>query len=125
MPIQSFRDLEVWQRSMTLVESVYALTDRFPAPERYGLTTQIRRSAVSIPSNIAEGHARKTGHYLNHLNTASGSCAELQTQLELSRRLKLAPRALVDPLLREGEIIGRMLHALVASVAESTGTPYP
>jgi len=125
MPIQSFRDLEVWRRSMTLVEGVYRVTQRFPASERYGLTAQIRRCAVSIPSNVAEGQAKKTGHYLNHLSMASGSDAELQTQLELSRRLKLASPERVDPLLKESEIIGRMLHALAASVAESAGIPYP
>ena len=84
MPIQSFRDLVVWQRSMVLVEQVYELTDTFPRREQFGLTSQIRRCAVSIPSNIAEGHTRKTGHYLEHLKIASGSEAELQTQLEIA-----------------------------------------
>jgi len=117
MTITSFRDLSVWQRSMVLTERIYAFTESFPRAEMYGLTAQLRRCAVSIPSNIAEGHARKTGHYLEHLDTASGSAAELQTQLELVFRLKLADKRHVDPIMGEAEEIGRMLHGLAASVA--------
>ena len=120
MTITSFRDLLVWQRSMVLTEKIYGLTESFPRAEIYGLTAQLRRCAVSIPSNIAEGHARKTGHYLEHLNTASGSAAELQTQLELAFRLNLADKRRVDPIMGEAEEIGRMLHGLAASVAASS-----
>ena len=119
MTIISFRDLLVWRRSMVLTEKIYSLTESFSRAEMYGLTAQLRRCAVSIPSNIAEGHARKTGHYLEHLDTASGSAAELQTQLELVFRLKLADKRRVDPIIREAEEIGRMLHGLAASVAAS------
>ena len=66
VPITSFRDLVVWQKAMTLVERVYELTKTFPRNEQYGLTAQLKRAAVSIPSNIAEGHARRTAHFLNH-----------------------------------------------------------
>ena len=101
---------------MTLVERVYELTKTFPRDEQYGLTAQLKRAAVSIPSNIAEGHARRTGHFLNHLNVAIGSEAELQTQLELSYRLKLAEKSRVEPLSAAASEIARMLHGLVASV---------
>lgn len=78
--VLSFRDLEVWQRGMDLVIAVYHATEVLPQSERYGLTSQMRRAAVSIPSNIAEGHARRSdGAYLNHLRIALGSQAELLT----------------------------------------------
>ncbi|HXG87619.1 MAG TPA: four helix bundle protein [Vicinamibacterales bacterium] len=116
MAITSFRDLVVWQRAMVLVERIYELTECFPRHEQYGLTTQLRRAAVSIPSNIAEGQARRTGYFLNHLNMASGSEAELQTQLELAARLHLGDRGRIEKLLAESSEVGRMLHALAASV---------
>ena len=119
MTIISFRDLVVWQRAMILAERVYGLTEGFPHAELYGLTSQLRRCAVSIPSNIAEGQARKTGHYLQHLDAASGSAAELQTQLELSFRLKLVEKRRIEPILAAAEEVGRMLHGLAASVAAS------
>jgi four helix bundle protein len=114
--ITSFRDLVVWQRAMLLTERVYQLTEHFPQGERFGLTTQLRKAAVSIPSNIAEGHARRTGYYLNHLNMAVGSEAELQTQLELGYRLKFVDRRVVAPLLSDASEVGRMLHGLIASI---------
>src|SRR3954467_7428825 len=86
--IQNFRDLIAWQRAMDLAMLVYALTDRFPARERYGLAAQMRGAAVSIPSNIAEGHRQRTGAYLKHLVIAMGSHGELDTQAELSIRLQ-------------------------------------
>ena len=76
--ITSFRDPFVWQKSMVLVERIYHLTASFPRNEQYGLSIQLKRAAVSILSNIAEGHARRTGYFLNHLNVAVGSEAELQ-----------------------------------------------
>jgi len=82
------KDLMVWQKAMDLVTEIYRLTRTFPKEELYGLTSQTRRAAVSIPSNIAEGHALKqTLAYLRHLAVASGSLAELQTQLEIADRL--------------------------------------
>jgi four helix bundle protein len=82
------RDLKVWQKSMDLAELCYRATAKFPTDERYGLTPQIRRAAVSIASNIAEGKGRTTvGEYGNYLSIARGSLKELETQLELSRRL--------------------------------------
>src|SRR5689334_9051902 len=88
MPSSSFRDLKVWRDAMSLVEDVYRLSRNFPADERFGLTSQLRRAAVSIPSNIAEGGRRKRRKaHLNHLDIALGSQAEVDVQLEIARRL--------------------------------------
>ena len=89
MKLKSFRDLRVWQLAMELVELIYTTTRDFPKEELYGLTSQIRRAAVSIPSNIAEGHTREhTKEFLHHLSIAQASLAELDTQLEIAVRLK-------------------------------------
>jgi four helix bundle protein len=88
MSIASFRDLRVWQLGMDLVQQVYSITRVFPAHERYGLASQMQRAAVSIPSNIAEGHARQhRREYVQHLSIAQASLAELDTQLEIAVRL--------------------------------------
>lgn len=88
MPIRHFRQLIVWQKSMDLVEDVYKLTASLPTEEKFGLCSQMRRCAVSIPSNIAEGYNRShLGDYLRFLSIAKGSAGELQTQLEISARL--------------------------------------
>jgi len=87
-PIKSHRDLEVWQRAMDLASEIYAVTSRFPKEEVYGLSLQARRSAVSIPSNIAEGAARNsTKELIQSLHVALGSVAELETQLLLAQRI--------------------------------------
>ena len=79
MTVKGFRDLRVWQAAMELVEKIYRFTQKFPAQEMYGFTSQLRRAAVSIPSNIAEGHTRAhTKEYLNFLSVTQGSLAELQ-----------------------------------------------
>ena len=84
--IQSFRDLQVWQKSMEMTIAVYRLTRDFPRDELYGLTSQMRRSAVSVPSNIAEGQGRlNLGEFRQFLGIARGSNCELQTQLEIAR----------------------------------------
>jgi four helix bundle protein len=91
--VKSYRELDAWQRAMSLVESVYSLTGRFPKEELYGLVSQMRRSAVSIPSNIAEGWGRRDRKdYLRFLRTAYGSLMELETQMVLSVRLGFATR---------------------------------
>lgn len=88
MKIHNYEKLVVWQKSMDLVQEVYILSEKFPKTELYGLTNQIRRSAVSIPSNIAEGSHRKTDNdFQQFLCIASGSAAELQTQIKIARRL--------------------------------------
>jgi four helix bundle protein len=117
MAIRSFRDLLVWRRAMSLAEDVYALTNTFPRNEQYGLSQQLRRAAVSIPSNLAEGHPQTTRQYLNHVMIAIGSEAELQTQLELAGRLKFADKARVELATQNAAEIGRMLRALATSLA--------
>lgn len=86
--IHSYKELIVWQRAMELVTEVYAVTERFPKDEKYGLISQMRRAAVSVPSNIAEGRHRGTKkEFVNFLRIALGSVGELETQLEISKRL--------------------------------------
>jgi four helix bundle protein len=87
--IQSHRDLNIWQLGMEIAEAIYELTKSFPPDERFGLTSQMRRAAISIPANIAEGNARSsTKEYLQHLSIAIGSLAELETFMDLSIRLE-------------------------------------
>jgi four helix bundle protein len=117
--IQSFRDLNVWQDAMTLAEHVYELTEAMPRSEIYGLTVQIRRAVVSIPSNIAEGKAIGGRSYRRHLRIALGSEAELQTQIELAVRLKMLSRAEGEKVLRETSEVGRMLSNLRKSLTRS------
>jgi len=105
--------LQVWQRGMKLVEDVYRVSAGFPKGELYGMVSQIRRAAVSIPSNIAEGHSRaSTGEYLHHISIAQGSLAELQTQLEISVWLTFVPPEEVRPMLDAAATLMRQLHAL-------------
>lgn len=96
--VASYRDLIVWQKAMTLVEGVYRLTEAFPTREQFGLTSQMRRAAVSIAANIAEGHARATRKDYNHfISIAQGSLAEVETYLILAGRLKLADKEALTP----------------------------
>src|SRR6187401_1440650 len=96
MAVRNYRELKVWQHSIELSASIYQLTSGFPKEELYGLTSQMRRAAVSIPSNIAEGHSREsTKEYLHHLSFALGSLAELETQLVIAERLKYVSPNLV------------------------------
>ena len=88
MGVRSFRDLHVWQQSIGLVGKIYRITALFPKREMYGLSNQLRRAAVSVPSNIAEGHARShTREFLNHLSIAQASLAEVETQIEIAQQL--------------------------------------
>lgn len=115
--IRSYRDLEVWQRAIDLVEVVYQLTDSFPKHETYGLRAQMRRAAVSIPSNIAEGHGRSGAReYLHHLSIANGSLMELETQVVVSRRLGyLSSESETHLIARSGEV-GRMAAGLIRAL---------
>jgi four helix bundle protein len=118
--IQSYRDLTVWQRSMDLTCSVYAACAKLPNDERYALSAQMRKAAVSIPANIAEGHGRETtGAFVQFLRVAQGSLKELETHVELARRLKLWPEETTPPLAKEADEIGRMLRALIRSLESS------
>jgi len=97
---------------MELVEATYRVTKSFPDTERYGLVNQLRRAAVSVASNIAEGHARSTGDYVRHLFIASGSLAEIETQLIVSNRLGYLGKPEIEPLLDGCDQISRMLGTL-------------
>jgi four helix bundle protein len=114
--IQTFRDLTVWQKAMALAERVYSATETLPRSEIYGLTSQIRRAVVSIPSNVAEGKAIGGRSYPRHLKIALGSKSELETQIELSRRLKMLSEREADALLKEVSDVGRMLATLLKSL---------
>jgi four helix bundle protein len=124
-PIRSYRDLRVWQQAMDLVETTYRATERFPVEERYGLVTQLRRAAVSVASNIAEGHARSLGDYLRHLLVASGSLTEMETQFILGSRLGFLQSDQAESLLRACDQIGCMLGALRKSLRARRGRPQP
>ena len=113
MTVKSFRDLRVWQAAVDVVESVYRLTQGFPKQEAYGLTSQIRRAAISIPSNIAEGHTREHNkEFLHHLSVAQASLAELETQLEIAKRLEYITSEELSQVLQQLSSVGRQLYAL-------------
>jgi four helix bundle protein len=115
--LKSYRELIVWQRSIDWVEKIYRVSKNWPQEERFGLTSQIRRAAVSVPSNIAEGAGRTgTGEFLQFLSGASGSLAEVETQLILSHRLEILAEAEFEPLMAEAEEIGKMLSGLKRSL---------
>lgn len=119
MTVKSFRDLRVWQAAMDLVEKVYRGTQKFPTHEAYGLTNQLRRAAVSIPSNIAEGHTRAhTKEYLNFISITQGSLAELQTQIEIASRLDYLASATADEILDDSVSLSKQLYALRNAIAK-------
>jgi four helix bundle protein len=113
----SFRDLVVWQRAMQLTVAIYRLTQEFPREEIYGLTSQIRRSAVSIPSNIAEGHGRlNKGEYRQFLGVARASNFELQTQLEIARAIGMGNSKLLNEAEGLSHEVGKMLYAILDTI---------
>ena len=117
----NYRELIVWQKAMDLVTEIYQVTSTFPNEERFGLTSQIRRAAVSVPSNIAEGHGRKaTGAYLNHLSIAYGSLMELETQIQIALRLNFISTEAASDLIEKITQIAKMLNGLKKSLAEKT-----
>jgi four helix bundle protein len=117
-PIRSYRDLKVWQMSMDLAELCYRTTRTFPRDELYGMTSQMRRAASSVPANIAEGHGRNSrGEYIQFLRIAQGSLKELETHALLAQRIGLADEKAVGPLLDKSDIVGKMLRALIRSLA--------
>ena len=121
--IESFRDLVVWQKALALAEHVYLASEKLPKSEAFGLTAQMRRAVVSIPSNIAEGKAISGRAYLKHLRIALGSEAELQTQIELAVRLRMLSQTDAANLLNEASEVGRMLIGLLKSLSRSERTP--
>ena len=119
--IKSHRDLVVWQKAMDLAVRSHELARRFPRTDEFVLGHQIRKSAVSIPSNIAEGFCRhSTASYIQHLWIAHASGAELETQVELGKRMKIAPESEADGLIANAQEIGRMINGLVASLERSS-----
>lgn len=119
MAITSYRDLDAWQLGMSLVEDVYALTRLFPREELFGLTSQLRRAAASIPSQIAEGHKQGTRSYRRYVIMALGSQAECETQLKLALRLKLAPPEQVARVSALASRVGQLLHGLARSLPQT------
>ena len=114
-----YRDLVVWQKSMELAEQVYRITIDFPIHERYGLTSQMRRAVISIPSNIAEGQGRRTtdAEFIRYLQVALGSLCELEAQCELSVRLGFLAKAKAEDLRPKANEIGRMLKCQLDRVS--------
>lgn len=112
-----YRDLLVWQKAMALAKAIYHETEGLPKAELFGLQAQMRRSAVSIPSNIAEGHGRlNDGHFRQFLAIARGSLFELQTQLELACDMKFLDEKRVKQLMEHSEEIARMINGLLSAL---------
>ena len=110
---KSYRDLDVWQRSMRLAKRVYQVTQKFPGDERFGLTNQLRRAAVSVPSNLAEGHARfGAAEFSRFTSITMGSVAEIETQILLSNDLSYITSEMTQEVLGELDAIGKMLRGL-------------
>jgi four helix bundle protein len=117
---RSFKGLLVWQQAMDLAKACYFLTKAFPREELYGLTSQIRRAAASIPANIAEGSGRTTKRdFVNFLRIAQGSLRELETYLLLSIEVELATPERIRPLLQRVESIAKLLNRLIQSLASA------
>jgi four helix bundle protein len=117
MTSRNYRDLIVWQKAMDLVEGVYRITRSFPQEELYALTSQVRRAAVSIPSNIAEGQGRGGSKELGHfLRVAHGSLCELETQLLIAQRLAYLSAGELAPQMELAAEVGRLLHGLARSL---------
>jgi four helix bundle protein len=125
MQIQSYRDLEAWKLAMEFVVRVYAVTKHFPREEFYGLTTQLRRATVAIPSNISEGHQQGTKNYLRYVTIAIGSLAEAETQLELARRLHFAAESELASIADFAVHVRRVLHGLRRSLVRRNSQPSP
>ena len=120
--MKTFRDLIVWQKSMAMVTEIYKVTQSFPRREDYGITSQIRRCAVSIPSNIAEGYGRHSrNEYIRFLQIALGSLFELQTQLEIAANLGYLKKEEFEPLYESTREVERMLSVLIKRLTEGSG----
>jgi four helix bundle protein len=117
MGARNYRELTVWQKAMALVEEVYRLTRGFPSDEKFGLTNQLRRASVSVPSNIAEGQGRRSrNQFVIFLRIARGSVQEVETQLMIAQRLNYASERQVEPMLQQLDEISRLLAGLLRSM---------
>ena len=120
--IKSYQDLIVWQKAMDLVVLVYQATRLFPKEELYGLTSKVRRAVVSIPSNLAEGHARKSrAEFLNFVSIAQGSRAEVETQIMIAVRLSYIHQTKAQPMQHLLLEIGKMLNTLKTRLLGNRG----
>ena len=117
MQSRSFKDLQVWQRSRKLAVRIYSVTKSFPKEEMFGLTSQLRRAGVSIPSNIAEGHRRGTDkEFIQFLNIARGSLAEIETQIIIANDVTLIEDSITEEMVAEINEIGKMINGLISSL---------
>ena len=122
--LKNYKELKVWQRSYQLCLEIYKITKRFPNEEKYGLTSQIRRAAVSVPSNISEGYGRKTTpEYIRFLYIAYGSNCEMETQILLSGDLGYIETDKLENLQERMGEVERMLKALIKSIEKKHSTP--
>ena len=121
MPVQHYRQLIIWQRAMELVKSVYELTDKFPREELFGLTSQLRRAVVSVPSNIAEGQGRNsTKEFLTHLSIAYGSLMETETQLLVGEMRSYISADATAQVMDKTAEVGRLINGLSNSLGRKT-----
>ncbi len=112
----NFRELKIWQRGIELSVMIYEISNNFPSEERYGLCSQLRRAGVSVPSNIAEGSSRNSPkEFIHYLSIASGSCAEVETQLEIAKRLGFVNEEQLTTPLTETREIKKMIHSFSSS----------
>lgn len=119
--MHKFKELKVWQEAMELAKEVYALTKLFPAEEKYGLTSQINRSAVSIPSNIGEGAGRNHDkEFLQFLNIAMGSAFELETQILLANSFGFIPKEKFEAIIEQIDKVQRMLNSFRSSIIKKS-----
>ena len=115
----TFRELDVWKRAMQLVDEVYDLVVKFPRSEQFILRSQLLRSVISVPSNIAEGHARfHRGDYVHHLSIARGSLAELETQLEIAMRRKYLTQNELEAACASSTAVAQMLYRLIDALTK-------
>jgi four helix bundle protein len=125
MPLQSYRDLIAWQRAIDLAEAVYRKSDDFPKQETYGLTAQLRRAVISVPSNIAEGQGRRsTKDFLNFLGIACGSLCEIETQITVATRLTYLTKSDAEELFQLTAEVGRLINGLTRSLDPPTKTDH-
>lgn len=126
MSVQSYRDLEVWKKSIVLIKNCYVLSEQLPKTETYGIASQLRRAAVSIAANIAEGRSRNsTREFLRFLDIAYGSLAETETHLIVAQELGYFPAEPVEKLLMQCAEIGRMLNGLMNVLRQKLTDPRP
>lgn len=120
--MQGYRDLRAWQQAMELVTEIYRNTRTFPKEELYGLVSQLRRAAVSVPSNIAEGHGRNSkGEFRQFIGQARGSLSEVETQLEIAKKLGYLTEDAADVLMSQADAVGKMLTGLRTWSEKSAG----